>query len=398
MGVDVLRLLVEARPAPDLGDEVDARLALLLADFCACVRASDDEAVRGASTDGTSGLAAATARAGSLRDLDDVDWRSMHHPGSVVWPVVLALSVEVRASGRHLRHAAWSGYTTAATVADVLGSEHRAVWHVTATAGALGAAHAAGVMLGLTREQQTCAMALAAGNAGGLVQAARERRGAAVFNRVAAVTLGLASARAAAWGAVTIKNAFDDMRDAMSPGTKPEAVAVRDGVLDAAPRLFPVSGFLQSAVIGAAECRSSLGGDLRGITLGLPSGVLPLVSGDAAPAWWDARLAVLRAWAHADPHASATPSSLDERRDLVQLEAADVPPGSARLSALTELTSGAVDCIGPPTLGSPGIHEALRSKWQRVLAIDPDPPYELARLALTETGPAYDTKEVWWTL
>jgi hypothetical protein len=396
--VDVLSLLVEAQPAPNLGAEVDARLALLLADFVACVRATGNEAVMGAAADGTSGLAAATTRAGSLRDLDDVDWQSLHHPGSVVWPIVLALSAEVRASGHLLREAAWSGYATMATAADILGPKHRVVWHVTATAGALGAAHAAAVMLGLTHDQQIRAMALAAANAGGLVQAARERRGAAVFNRIAAVTLGLASARAAAGGAVTVGSAFDDMLKAMSSPPGPQAVTVRDGVLDAAPRLFPVSGFLQSAVAGAAAARSSADGELRGISVGLSPGALPLVRGDAGGPWWDARLAVLRAWEHADPYESGTPSELDDRHDLVHLEDADVPPGSARVAVHTAAATTKADCLAPPSLGSPGIHEALRSKWQRVLAIDPDPPYELARRALADAGPAYDTKEVWWTL
>ena len=254
----------------------DDRLELLLADFLACARAGRSRHDAGSfEQDGVAGTAALLALRSSAADLDDVDWRSLHHPGSVVWPVVVALAMQSDSAGEPLGRAARAGYATAATIADHLGSTHRATWHVTATAGALGAASAASVMLDLPPAGHERALALAAGNLGGLALAARERRGAASFNRAAAATLGLMAARAASVGAVAVEAPFDapdGLLQAMSGAGSDGGLRVRGGVLDASARLYPVSGFLQSTVASIAALRAQVDGDLLGIRIGLAKG------------------------------------------------------------------------------------------------------------------------------
>ena len=271
---DALAAIVAA-PTPA---DPDGRLPLLLADFLGCVRASADLPSGSFAEDGVAGTVATLALRASAQDRDDIDWRSLHHPGSVIWSVVVALAAAHDVPGDLARRAAARGYLTAATVADLLGAGHRAAWHVTATAGALGAASAAVVILGAGTDEHERALALAAANTGGLARAARERVGAAAFNRAAAAGLGLAAARAALVGAVALDAAFDGpggMRETMSTAAASGEVQVRDGLADVAPRLLPVSGFLQSAVSGAARARGDVPGALVALRLGLAAGAGP---------------------------------------------------------------------------------------------------------------------------
>lgn len=361
----VLAAIVEAPTSPDTG----VRLPVLLADFLGCVRAAETDTRGSSNEDGVAGSVWRLAHASSLQDRDDIDWRSLHHPGSVVWPVVLALAVAHEVPGPLAADAAARGYLTSATVADLLGPGHRAAWHVTATAGAVGAAAAAAVLLGADAAVQERALSLAAANAGGLARAARERRGAAAFNRAAAAGLGLAAARAAIAGAPAVDEAFrgpGGMAVSMSGTVPVPGLDVRDGLADAAPRMLPVSGFLQSAVAGAARARHDVSGDLVQLTLGLTAGALPLVEDGSAGPWWDARQSALRAWAAGSPYAVERAGPLDDQVALVTLAAADVPVGHARVRATTD--SGTVELlVAPPSPADPDVEALLVAKWSAVL-------------------------------
>ena len=363
-------------------------LSLLLADFLGCVRASAEMPPGSFADDGVAGVVALLALRSSAQDRDDIDWRSLHHPGSVIWPVVVALAAAHDLPGDLAERAAARGYLTAATAADLLGSSHRAAWHVTATAGALGAAAAASVLLGAGAHEQERALSLAAANAGGLARAARERRGAAGFNRAAAATLGLASARAGVAGAAVLDAAFDGpggMRETMSGPTEPGDVRVRDGLADAAPRFLAVSGFLQGAVVGAARARAALAGDLVSLRIGLTAGAVPLVDGSDAGPWWDARTSALRAWAAASPSAVERAGPLDGRTDLASVEVSDVPVGHARVRAATDV--GEVDLlVAPTTLADPDAPSALTVKWTGILGGPGKDLAARAREALTSSG------------
>jgi hypothetical protein len=161
--------------------------------------------------------------------------------------------------------------------------------------------------------------------------------------------------------------------------------AVRDGLTDAAPRLLPVSGFLQSVVSGSALARRQLRGELVDLRLGLTAGALPLVEdGDAGP-WWDARTVALRAWAAGSAYASDLVGPLDDRTDLVTLEAAEVPVGHAHVRARTD--AGAVDLVvAPATLSEPDRESMLTAKWVHLLGAPGAELVTTAREALDPTG------------
>ena len=74
------------------------------------------------------------------------------HPGTVVFPAVLAAAQETGASGKELIVAAVAGYEAGVRVGEFLGRSHYKVFHTTGTAGKLAAA--AGVARCSTRRRQ----------------------------------------------------------------------------------------------------------------------------------------------------------------------------------------------------------------------------------------------------
>lgn len=381
------------------------RVELLCADFLACVASSPREHGAGPfRDDDLSGTAVGLALSANARDLDDVDWTSLHHPGSVIWSALAALAMRADLSGTVTRLAAVHGYRTAATVADILGSGHRSRWHITATAGALGAASAASVALGYSPDLHARALGLAATSAGGLGRAAGSRTGAAAFTRAAAASLGLVAARAAATSVPVLDApltgpggllAVTTVSDSAAPGGEPAAPpSLREGVLDAAPRLYPASGFLQAAIAAVARARLELGGDLRQLRVGLSPGVIPLVSDGHGGAWWDAGTCLLRAWAAGNPFAADLGSPLDARTDLVLLEAMDIAPGHAYVTVVSDAGTQVLD-VAPPSWEDPGIDVALDTKWQLVLGADAVSTRERAHAVLTDSGSSSDRRAGW---
>ncbi len=394
----LLEQLVSTSASTSTEAAESARLELLLADFLACADAGRSRYDAGPfMQDGVAGIAALLALRSSAIDLDDVDWYSLHHPGSVVWPVALALAMHSDSSGNLLSQAARAGYTTAATIADHLGTTHRATWHVTATAGALGAASAASVMLELSDTNHLRALKLAAANVGGLALAARERRGAASFNRAAATTLGLMAARAASVGAEAVFAPIDGLGglvQAMSGvGSKGEP-RVRRGVLDASVRLYPVSGFLQSVVAATSTLRTRVSGDVRSIRIGVPEGIRSLVDGEVGGPWWDARLSALRAWAGADPFLADTPCNLDAFVQIVELYSTDLPAGYSNVTVTTETGEGSIEVSSPPMLSEPSTQIALNRKWSTILNFTEPSIMDFAQVALSSKIFGAELREV----
>lgn len=106
-------------------------------------------------------------------ELDDLHPRSIVHAGAVVVPSALAVATaHGRTSGRALLTAFVAGYEVAARVGSAVGSAHLlAGFHPTGTHGTLGAAAAAGSVLGLTAQQLAHALGTAGSQASGLMAA-----------------------------------------------------------------------------------------------------------------------------------------------------------------------------------------------------------------------------------
>ena len=102
-------------------------------------------------------------------DYDDTSWSYIGHGSAVILPAALAVGEAQGASGRELIGAFVAGLEVAALVgAPLTGDFARRGWHLTSAVGVLGAAAAAGRLLGLDRDGLARALGVAAARAGGL--------------------------------------------------------------------------------------------------------------------------------------------------------------------------------------------------------------------------------------
>jgi 2-methylcitrate dehydratase PrpD len=109
-------------------------------------------------------------------ELDDLHPRSIVHPGSVVTTAALAAAaLRPATTGVEFLAATVLGYEVAARVGSSMGAAHLlAGWHPTGTHGTLGAAAAAGKILGLTARQLADALGTAGSQSAGLMAAQYE--------------------------------------------------------------------------------------------------------------------------------------------------------------------------------------------------------------------------------
>lgn len=99
-----------------------------------------------------------------ILEIDDVDKKSITHPGTVVIPAALSIGEWQGCTGAELLTAVIAGYEVMLRIGAVVTPAHYEIWHTTATAGVFGSAVAAGRMLKL----DAAAMAWAFGNAGSM--------------------------------------------------------------------------------------------------------------------------------------------------------------------------------------------------------------------------------------
>jgi 2-methylcitrate dehydratase PrpD len=199
-------------------------------------------------------MAAAFANAGiaHLREIDDAHRTAMLHPGIVAVSPVLALAPQEGITQRRAADAIIAGYEVALRVGEALGTRHAANFHATATAGALGAAAAAAVALGLPPDQLHHALGIAATQAAGLWQLVDDNaHESKSLHPAMAVRNGMTAAYAARAGLPGARAFFTGKRGmyALLAGDGP--VAALDGERDAPERI-------NTATIKAWPCCAQL--------------------------------------------------------------------------------------------------------------------------------------------
>lgn len=106
-------------------------------------------------------------------EFDDIYRPGIYHPGAPVMAAALATAQREAADGEALLRAIVAGYEVSNRIAAALVPSHYRYWHTTGTAGALGAAMAAGSLLRLDPAAMHDALGNAATMAAGLQQAFR---------------------------------------------------------------------------------------------------------------------------------------------------------------------------------------------------------------------------------
>lgn len=109
--------------------------------------------------------------AANVLDFDDTHLATVIHPAAPVVPAALALAERRRASGAELLHAIVLGVEVECRLGNAVSPWHYARgWHITSTCGVVGAAAAAGRLLGLDAAAMAHALGLGATQACGLVE------------------------------------------------------------------------------------------------------------------------------------------------------------------------------------------------------------------------------------
>ncbi|RPI43642.1 MAG: MmgE/PrpD family protein, partial [Betaproteobacteria bacterium] len=125
---------------------------------------------------------------------DDLHNSSVLHPGTVVFPAVLAAAQEIGASGREVIVASIAGYECGVRVGEFLGRSHYRVFHTTGTAGKLAAAAGVGRLLGLDPVRMNHCLGSAGTMAAGLWEFLRDAADSKQLHTAKAAADGLMAA------------------------------------------------------------------------------------------------------------------------------------------------------------------------------------------------------------
>ncbi len=163
---------------------------------------------------------------------DDVHNGSVLHPGTVIFPAVLAAGQSIGASGADLITAAAAGYEAGVRIGEFLGRSHYRVFHTTGTAGTLAAAAAVARLLNVDADTMLHTLGNAGTQAAGLWEFLREGADSKQLHTAKAAADGMLSAYLAAdgfTGAHRILTGAQGLAAGMSVDADPARLADRLG-------------------------------------------------------------------------------------------------------------------------------------------------------------------------
>jgi 2-methylcitrate dehydratase PrpD len=155
---------------------------------------------------------------------DDIHNGAVLHPGTVVFPAVLAAAQETGASGKEFIAAAVAGYEAGIRVGEFLGPSHYKVFHTTGTAGTLASAAGVARLLNLDASRLQHALGSAGTQAAGLWEFLRDAADSKQLHTGKAAAAGLFAAyiaRDGFTGARRILEGEQGMAAAMSSDADP---------------------------------------------------------------------------------------------------------------------------------------------------------------------------------
>ena len=159
----------------------------------------------------TSAFFAALVNGGASHvvEQDDLHNSSVLHPGTVVFPAVLAAAQETGASGKELIAASVAGYEAGVRVGEFLGLSHYRVFHTTGTAGKLAAAAGVARLLKLDADKTQHALGSAGTMAAGLWEFLRDAADSKQLHTSKAAADGLMAAYLARDGFTGARRIFE---------------------------------------------------------------------------------------------------------------------------------------------------------------------------------------------
>jgi 2-methylcitrate dehydratase PrpD len=158
---------------------------------------------------------------------DDMHVGSVSHLGTVLVPTLLALATRAQVSGKDFLTALVAGYEVGGKVGRmIMDVETSRIFRPTGTVGPIAAAAAGAKLLGLTPEQTTSALALAANTAAGYNEWAGTGGSEMFFHNGFAARSAVTAVQLAAAGAFASPTALDGAAGMLAAFRRPRAPAV----------------------------------------------------------------------------------------------------------------------------------------------------------------------------
>ena len=336
------------------------RACLLFSDYLHLVLSGKKEVPSKFGDDSLSNIAS-FAKASSVSDLDDVNWKQLTHPGSIIFSSLLPFLFSKEVNSKNFLRAVIAGYHGSSLLAQTLQPTHSRNWHASATSGIFGATLATANLLELSDEKKAQALHLASSVVGGSANAPRSQNGATRFTRIHAALMGSMSTIEAAESSPAPLYIVDG----------PGGLSERFGVVDHLPaikpndalhqisiRYFPYSGFSHNALEKLEPHLPLDSQSVKSIELKLNEPLFTLIGSSKKGPWWDLAAAISNTIANGDPFDSKTASLNAD----IKIEKCEAATSSARIKlASSEIffDFGIQDRIGIDPIDIPRIHR----KW-----------------------------------
>ena len=301
------------------------------------------------------------AKAASFSDLDDVNWKQLTHPGSIIFSSLLPFLFSQEVNPKQFLSAVISGYHGSSLFAQVLQPTHSRNWHASATSGIFGAALATANLLALSEDKAAQSLRFASAAIGGGSNAPRSQNGATRFTRIHAALMGSLSTLEAAESSPAPLYIVDG----------PGGLSERFGVVDQLPitkpndalhqislRYYPYSGFSHNALEKLEAYLPLDPKSVQSIQLQLHEPLFTLIGSAQKGPWWDLASAISNTIVSGDPFDSRT-GKIDAEIKVEKIESA---PSLAKIKMVGSEISfefGIQDRLGVAAIDFP----LVQRKW-----------------------------------
>ena len=296
--------LIESALSPiQIKREDRDRACLLFSDYLHLLLSGKKEIAAQLSQDQLSSVAY-FAKASSFSDLDDVNWKQLTHPGSIIFSALLPSLFSKEINLKSFLRAVIAGYHGSSLFAQVLQPTHSRNWHASATSGIFGATLATANLLELSEDKKSQALHFASAAIGGSASAPRSQNGASRFTRIHAAIMGSMSTLEAAESSPAPLYIVD------GPGGLHERFGVVDQLPNTNPsdalhqvsiRYFPYSGFSHNALEKLSAYLPLDPKSVKSIELQVHEPLFTLIGSSNKGPWWDLSAALVNTIASGDP-------------------------------------------------------------------------------------------------
>jgi len=336
------------------------RALLLFSDYLHLVLSGNKELTSNFGSEPLSNIAF-LAKACSYSDLDDVNWKQLTHPGSIIFSALLPFLFRKEIDSKNFLRAIIAGYHGSSLFAQILQPAHSRNWHASATSGIFGATLATANLLELSDDKNAQALRFASAAIGGGSSAPKSQNGASRFTRIHAALMGSMSTLEAAESSPAPLYIIDG----------PGGLSERFGVVDLLPtinpvdalhqisiRYFPYSGFSHNALEKLEKYLPLDPDSIKSIEIRLSDPLYTLIGSAQKGQWWDLSAAIVNTIVNGDPFDSSTRKMNAE----IKVKKIESGPSLAKINMASSEISfefGIQDRIGIDPIDIPRIHR----KW-----------------------------------